>query len=354
MKRILVFVLATTMGFFVQNVQAQIIKIETNKTEVETSEEKIEALRIRKEEVVEREKKALKREVKEIMNRLDKGEISEEEAEKLKKEAAEKRALNIENRITILDNQIALLERNGVWSSNVVWDNDYLKKVINRRKNRKPERYRRTRSDFVFAWGLNNALSDGRSLDDSPYRIGGSRFAELGWAWTTRVFENSGWLRVKYGFSFQFNGLKPENDQLFVREGDQVMLQEFDRNLDKSKLRMDNLVFPFHFEFGPSKKIGEDDNVGFTTHDKIKIGVGGYAGFNIGTIQKLKFDNDEGDRVKQKRRGGLNTSDFIYGLSGYIGYDNIGLYVKYDLNPIFKDNPVDERNISLGLRFDLD
>ncbi|WP_299763334.1 hypothetical protein [uncultured Dokdonia sp.] len=347
MKKIIVFVLVTTMGFFAQNVQAQKVKMET-------SEEKIEVLKARKDEVVELEKKALKREVRAIMNRLDKGEITEEKAEELKKEVAEKRALNIENRMAVIDNQIALLERNGVWSSNVVWDGEVLKDIVNRRKNRKPEHYRRTRSDFVFAFGLNNTLADGRSLDDSPYRIGGSRFAELGWAWTTRVFENSGWLRVKYGFSFQFNGLKPEDDQFFVRDGDMVALQEFDRSLDKSKLRFDNLVFPVHFEFGPSRRKEKGDDVSFSTHNKFKIGVGGYAGFNIGTVQKLKFDNDEGDKVKQKSRGGLNTNNLVYGLSGYLGYDNIGIYVKYDLNPVFKDNLVDERNISLGLRFDLD
>ncbi|SNS17174.1 hypothetical protein [Dokdonia pacifica] len=347
MKKIIVFVLVTTMGFFAQNVQAQ-------KVEMETSEEKIEVLKARKDEVVELEKKALKREVRAIMNRLDKGEITEEKAEELKKEVAEKRALNIENRIAVLDNQIALLERNGVWVADVASDSKVVNKIINRRKNRKPEHYRRTRSDFVFAFGLNNTLADGRSLDDSPYRIGGSRFAELGWAWTTRVFEDSGWLRVKYGFSFQFNGLKLENDQFFVRDGDMTVLQEFDRSLDKSKLRIDNLVFPVHFEFGPSRRKEKGDDVSFSTHNKFKIGLGGYAGFNIGTVQKLKFDNDEGDKVKQKSRGGLNTNNLVYGLSGYLGYDNIGIYVKYDLNPVFKDNLVDERNISLGLRFDLD
>ena len=347
MKKIVVFVLVTIIGFFAQNVQAQ-------KTELETPEEKIEILKARKGEVVELEKKELKRQVKIIMNRLEKGEITDAEAEKLKQAAAEKHALNIENRIAVLDNQIALLERNGVWDRDVRGDGEVLKRIIDRRKNRKPERYRRTTSDFVFAVGFNNALADGRSLEDSPYRVAGSRFAEFGWAWKTRVFKNSGWLRFKYGLSLQYNGLKPEDNQFFVRNGDQVELQEFDTNLNKSKLRLANLVVPVHFEFGPARRKEEGDNVGFSTHNKFKIGLGGYAGLNIGTVQKLKFDNAEGDNVKQKERGGLNTNDFVYGLSGYLGYDNIGIYVKYDLNPIFQDNLVDERNISLGLRFDLD
>jgi len=66
----------------------------------------------------------------------------------------------------------------------------------------------------------------------------------------------------------------------------------------------------------------------------------------------LRFKED-GDHVKQKIRRNYNTSDFVYGLSGYVGIDNVSLYVKYDLNPIFKHQAIDQNNISLGIRFDM-
>ena len=175
----------------------------------------------------------------------------------------------------------------------------------------------------------------------------------MGWAWKTRVFENSNWLRLKYGFSFQFNGLKPIDNQIFVDTGEETVLEEFPVNLDKSKFRMDNLVFPVHFELGPSKKIEKEDYFRYSTRNYIKVGLGGYAGFNLGTRQKLKYEED-GERVKEKLKGGYNTNNFIYGLSGYIGWRNTALYIKYDLNTIFKDNPVEQHNVSLGLRFDVD
>ena len=34
---------------------------------------------------------------------------------------------------------------------------------------------------MVLAFGLNNAIIDGENFDDSPYKIGGSRFFEIGW-----------------------------------------------------------------------------------------------------------------------------------------------------------------------------
>ena len=45
----------------------------------------------------------------------------------------------------------------------------------------------------------------------------------------------------------------------------------------------------------------------------------------------------------------MNTIN--YGLSGYLAYEGMGLYVKYDLNSLFKNT--NTRNISIGIRFDL-
>ncbi len=326
----------------------------------------LEALEKTKTEVVNHEKDALKKEVETINKRLDAGTITKAEADDLKQKAAETRALNIENRVAIIDNKIALLERNG--TLNEEGGKNYVRIGIGedgttgdswlgihiREKNSVTRKYdRRTSSQLVFSFGLNNAIIDGQSLDDSPYKIGGSRYTELGLAWTTRVFKESNWLRLRYGVSFQFNGLKPTDNRYFVDTGEQTELQDFGIDLDKSKFRMDHVVIPLHFEIGPSKKIEKDEYFRYNTNNSFKIGFGGYAGVNMSTRQKLKFDDGEED-VKQKLKAGYNTNNFIYGLSGYIGYGDISLYAKYDLNTIFKNNPTEQRNVSLGVRWDWD
>nr|WP_299384911.1 hypothetical protein [Allomuricauda sp.] len=333
----------------------------------ERYEQKIEALIEKKEQIAQQEKEALKQEVKDINQRVDDGELSVEEAKILKAEVAKKRALNIENRIAIVDNQIALLERNkgrnlvladeelpfeDEEGLSILIDGERIFFTNSRQRRREVKFDRRTYSDPVFAIGLNNALIDGQSLDNSPYKIGGSRFFEMGWQWRTRVFKNSNWLRFNYGFSFQFNGLKPDDNQVFVQNGDQTMLEEFEFQLDKSKLRMDNLVFPVHLEFGPSRFRKTEKSIRYSLHNQFRMGVGGYGGFNLGTRQKLKYSRD-GENIKDKLKRDYNTSDLVYGISGYVGIDEVLLYVKYDLNPIFKDADVEQRNISLGLRFDL-
>ena len=313
--------------------------------------EKIKKLEEQKEEIISTEKEDLKAEVEKINRRLENNEIDWEEAEKLKSEAAKKHALNIRNRVAIIDNQIALLKRENDeidWGGEMDDDDE----EDNHDRWFHKYRYSRTSTHLVMAVGFNNALLEGQGLNDSDFKVGGSRFFELGVAWRTRVFENSNWLRVRYGFSFQFNGLKPTDNRYFVENDDLTELEVYPLDLDKSKFRMDNLVFPFHFEFGPSTKIESERSVWYSTRKKLKIGLGGYAGLSLGERQKLKYEED-GDKVRRKFKSDYNTNDFVYGLSGYVGWGSTALYVKYDLNPIFKDPNPELHNISVGLRFDM-
>ena len=335
----------------------------------DTNESKISALQEQKNFVEKQEREFLKIEVEAINTQMDNGEITQEEASILKQNLAEKRALNIENRIAIIDNRIALLERNetvdydtganlegliieiGKTEDSDEYDTGSI--YIGPQKKREPRIYdRRTTSDLVFAIGFNNAIIEGESLNDSPYKLGGSGFVELGWAWKTRVFKNSNALRLKYGVSIQWNKLDIK-DNLYFNEVDKVVtLEEFPLNLSKSKFRTTNLVFPIHFEFGPSKKVEHENYFRYSTYKKFKIGLGGYGGFNIASLQKLKYKED-GDHEKDKIKD-FNTNSLVYGLSAYIAFGNVGVYCKYDLQPIFNNQAMDQNNISLGLRFDMD
>ena len=325
---------------------------------------KIKALEELKIKIEKEERDLLKAEIEVINERLDAKQITAAEAEDLKKKAAEKRAANIENRLTIIENKIALLRRNepdylvkddeGAYFSISFGEDDEEWQAIRLGKKSKPKKYdRRTKSDVVFAFGFNNTVSEERSLDDSPYKLGGSGFLELGLAWKTRIFDNTNFWRLKYGFSFQWNKLNIKNNQSFVNDEGNISLQEFPVDLKKAKLRTTNLVFPVHLEFGPSKKIEKENYFRYSTVNKFKMGLGGYAGLNIGSMQKLKYKED-GDRVKDKQRGDFEVNEFVYGLSGYISWGSMALYAKYDLNPLFKDQAFDQNNISVGLRFDMD
>lgn len=357
MKKIFLIVLMISQVVWCPQIFAQ-----ENKTIVD----KESSLEQKKEEIIKEEKDALKKEVIKINTRFNNGEISAVESERLKDKAAEIHALNIENKIAILENSVALSERGGVYQDTVnanitdgkdparlkiqVFDDE--DSMIEISSGRQKKYDKRTRSNLLVAFGFNNAIIEGQSIDKSPYKMGKSKFFEMGWTWSTRVLENSNAIRFRYGFAFQFNGLNPTDNMYFVQEGDLTYLEEFPGNLTKSKLRMDNLVVPIHFEFGPSRKIDKGSYIRYSTRKRFKYGIGGYLGFNLRTRQKLKY-SDNGSNQKDKITKSYNTSNLIYGVSSYIGVDDFSFYVKYDLNDIFNEPNRKENNISLGLRFDL-
>ncbi|WP_298418504.1 hypothetical protein [uncultured Kordia sp.] len=295
------------------------------------------------------EKEVLKIEINKINEKLEKGEITQKEAEKQKKKAALIAAATIEYRM-------AKTKREMLTDYYIQEEGSFIRfgEIFDTRKIKKrPLKYdKRTYSDIVFALGLNNALQDGKSFSNSDYKVGGSRFFEFGISWRTRVFKNHNFVRFKYGLSLQYNNLKPTGNRAFVDNGNTTTLEEFPNDLRRSKIRMTNLVVPIYFEFGPSNKKQTDHYIRYNTREKIKIGIGGYAGVNLAVKQKLRY-KENGDHVDQEIRRNFNTNSFVYGLAGYIGWDDLALYCKYDLSPIFKSPNAKQRNISLGVRLDV-
>ena len=109
-------------------------------------------------------------------------------------------------------------------------------------------------------------------------------------------------------------------------------------------------VVPMHLEFDFSKTKTVDDKKVFKSHRGARFGIGGFVGVNTNSKQFIEYKQD-GYKFSEKQKGDFNVNDFTYGLSTYIGYKQTSLYLKYDLNPIFKNNPIDQNNISLGITF---
>lgn len=325
----------------------------------ETFESKAKQIANKIEKITKQEKETLKKEVEEINVQLSNGVITREQAEKRKKELAEARAVIIEEKVTLAQNELndlvqqkvdgKLKEQDSTKKNRLIihWDrNDWNNK--NGKDSIRGEK--RTTSQFVFAMGLNNIIADGE-LQDSNYKFMGSHFYEWGFTYNSRLIKNYNLLHAKYGLSLMYNNIRPTNNRSFVVNGDQTNLEINPVNLKESRFRNVYLVLPVHLEFDFTNPKEKDGKTYFRTHKSFRFGIGGYAGINVKSKQILKFEEDD-LKYKTTIKGDYNVNNFIYGLSSYIGYKELSLYLKYDLNPLFQDNLVKENNISLGLRFD--
>ncbi|MNL32579.1 hypothetical protein D3C87_1544400 [compost metagenome] len=224
-------------------------------------------------------------------------------------------------------------------------------KVYHGQKDVDRRQSKRTTTQFVFAFGANNLVTDSQ-VAHSDFKYLQSHFYEWGITGNTRIFKEDNLLHFKYGMSLMYNNLRATDDRYFEKNGAQTDLVTSPVHLDESRFRNVYVMVPLHLEFDFTKKEIRDGVNYFKSHKSARFGIGGYAGFRVKSKQILCFDDAVGNDVKQKTKGNFNVNDFNYGLSTYVGYKSTSLYLKYDLQPLFEKNSVDQNNISLGLRFD--
>lgn len=305
------------------------------------------------EAITKEEKAALKAEIESVNKELEAGTINKEQADEKKLKFAEIRSKNIETRVgqaqeelkELVNQKVEGKIKEGKHKFSVNWNYDRHDSIKRNRGER------RTTSQFVFAAGVNNLVTDG-SVANSDFRYWGSHFYEWGVSWNSRLLKNDNLLHLKYGMSLMYNNLRPTDNRLFVVDGNQTNLETSTVQLQDSRMRNVFVTLPLHLEFDFTKAKSNDGKKVFRTHESVRFGIGGYAGFRVKSKQKTKYESN-GNDISIKEKGDFNVNDFIYGASTYIGYKGTSLYLKYDLNPMFKDNAIKQNNISLGIRFDI-
>ncbi|TXD49159.1 hypothetical protein [Polaribacter sp. IC073] len=358
-----------------------LVTIATTSQEKRTFEKEVIKISNRIEMITKNEKDSLKAKVIAIDKKLKKGEITKNTAETLKKEIASYHAKQIEIKVSEQERLLQLLvqeKTDGKIESSTDSDlnngevrtfkvgNKTFKFTVKEEdkaavKSRNEKRWRKngksnrkTTSQFVFALGVNNVLQDHKisSLSDSDYKVWASHFYELGFTWKTRFSRKASNLYFKYGLSFLWNNLRLEDNQQHVKNGDRTELEVYPHNLIESRLRHAQVTFPLHLEWDFSKnKKYKDGFIYDRTNRSLRVGFGGFVGFKLGTRQYLEYEDARNVEVKEVQFNNFNMNTINYGVSAYVGYQSTSLYVKYDLNPLFKDTDI--RNISMGIRLDL-
>lgn len=325
--------------------------------------------------ITDKEKADLKKAVDSIDQQVENGTLTTAIAKELKLKKATEHAGNIDKKVAIEEVKLNQLVKDHVegkyedevenkkrgtmliigGSNEAIGENKTeinltSFKVYNGQEDKIKRHYKRTTSQVVFATGLNNLITDQR-VQDSDFRYLGSHFYEWGLTLNSRIFKEANFLHAKYGLSLMYNNLRATDNRSFVVDGNQTKLDVNPVSYEDSRFRTVSLVVPLHLEFDFSKSKEIDGKQYFKTHDSFRLGIGGYFGTNIKSKQITTYDDDN-YKSRQKVKGDFNVNKFVYGLSTYIGYKATSLYLKYDLNPLFKDNLVKQNNVSLGVRFD--
>jgi hypothetical protein len=185
-----------------------------------------------------------------------------------------------------------------------------------------------------FEFGINNYVNNNFSMDLSDK----NNFMELNTSksWNINlnlieydlplIKENFG---IGTGLGFEFNDYRFDNLQPIKKEGEQIVTDTSynDFNVDKAKLTTTYITVPILFEF----QTEPDDN-----DNKFFITTGVIGGIKIGSHTKVVYNNDKGNKKKNKERGDFYLSPLRYGYTVKMGYGFLKVFANYYQTGLFQ------------------
>ncbi len=262
---------------------------------------------------------------------------------KLKMKLENDSTLIAENEQIVTDTTIVYQEDKPEENTNDRWENND-RDANDRRWADKKQRRSYTRNLFNFDLGINN-YANGSSENNSNHdvRPWGSWYFGINSTYQT-TFNNR--FYIEWGPGISWYNFKFENERMRITEiGDQTVFIEDtnpDKDYKKSKLTASFINFSAvpMFQFGNAKtrknrsisrwsdwndfRLGQPDA-------GLRLGVGGYAGYRLGSFSKVKFEGGK----KDKDRDNFNLNNFRYGVRLQVGFRGTDLFFNYDLNELF-------------------
>lgn len=155
-----------------------------------------------------------------------------------------------------------------------------------------------------WTFGLNLFQKDIPLIKDNFGLIGG-----LGMQWRNYHFENN---------------VKPEKV-----DGELVWNTIEDPEFTKNRLQATYLTGVVAMEF--QTPVGRGDNEFF-------VMAGAFGNFRMGSNLKQRWNDEDGDKKKDKVKGDYYLNDLEYGLTGRIGIGKLNFFANYSLSPLFKED----------------
>lgn len=192
---------------------------------------------------------------------------------------------------------------------------------------------RRGTDNFVNVYvGLNNWLEDGNlPKSDELYSLSpiNSWYAGVNFDNISRLI---GPIYMDWGVGVSMQDFSFENTRVNVQRentGDPAAIT-FTEIPDISGRKSKINVTYLNAHFVPTLSLGRGN--GF------RVGFGVYGGYRIGSHTKMKFDDTNGEKQKDKIKDSFHINPFKYGFRGQVGWDFFDLFFNYDLTEFFDED----------------
>ncbi|KMQ66775.1 hypothetical protein ACM46_04525 [Chryseobacterium angstadtii] len=276
--------------------------------------------------IIQEEKKQMEVELLELQGKnLDKAEF-----DKQKTAVASKYAEKIDQRIEALgfdlDTVIQKQVKYSLLNSDVTSKEELKEKLL--------KKFRPTKNvGGYISYGIMN-LTNSKADNSLDKNIGYAGNFEFGLKLNYQFSRTSPWGLIS-GIGFSWRTLNIDNNMFFAKDGNaDVFLDNYGKDLSKSKLRTGYIMVPLGLQYNFSKLKNAGMDVQYRDYDKgFKVGANVYGGVKMSTNNIIK-----GDGISQRERGNYQVNPFIYGAQFTVSYNDFSIFVKKDFGNFFKDN----------------
>lgn len=288
------------------------------------------------EKIVKQEKEKLQIASDSLNLLVQNNELTFEKAEEIKQDLAQRNADRINLLVSEEEEKLVELVQNTV--NEQIANPDDCEEI-----NHTPEFFKRTSQHSVWTLGY-RGIQGNKEKQGFDFGIG----LEL----KTRIFKDNSLFYVKYGLTYNWQSeYLQKSDKYYVVNGNQTDYVDYSGDLRSySTFSNSYLRMPIALEFDFSKKSVVQGEEVYRVNQGFMFSLGGYIGYNTDSRQYLRY-TENGRTTTRTVRGDWNVSDWEYGLMATVSYKTIGIYATYGLNPVFRNNPNDERMFAIGVIF---
>lgn len=203
-------------------------------------------------------------------------------------------------------------------------------------------------------FGTNNFLTDGQFPKNNELytmRPWGSWYVGLTSLQRTRVGKN---FFFEWGLGVSWFNFKFQDDNVIVQQTDDNVefvsdLRDVDHIKSKLSATFINASFVPLLDFGNhSRKTRMWDGYG----SEFRMGLGPFVGYRIGSKSKLVYEDEDGDRKREKTRDNFYLNNLRYGARLQVGFRSTDFFLNYDFNELFAQGKGPKLNaVSFGVIF---
>lgn len=308
--------------------------------------EKIESYALEVSKIVIDEKILMNEEISTVNADITAGTISGAEGDNKKAEISQKYSEKINERIELLQFDLDEITKKQVEYTILSTD---VEKLTKEKLYQTLENKHKPKNEIVgfLSYGVMHfADGDDESLNRHLGYGSGIDFGLL----YHKQFNRTSPFTFITGAYFSWRTMRFDDDYMINRTDDgTVSLVQYDKNLEKSKLRSTYIMVPVGIKYSitPLKKV--NDEISYRNVDKgIGIGVNVYGGFRINQNNIVK-----GEDISMREKGtNYNLSNFVYGAQATLSIDNVNFFVRQDLSSYFEDKTFDDRKmLQFGINF---